>query len=49
MWRVFNMGLGFAAVVAPESSEVGLKALERGGMPGFVAGRVIDGEGVTLR
>ena len=49
MWRVFNMGLGFAAVVAPESSDVALKALERGGMPGFVVGEVIDGDGVTLR
>jgi phosphoribosylformylglycinamidine cyclo-ligase len=49
MWRVFNMGLGFACVVAAESIEVALKALERGGTPGFVAGRVIEGEGVTLR
>jgi phosphoribosylformylglycinamidine cyclo-ligase len=49
MWRVFNMGMGFACVVAPESSEVALRALERGGTPGFVAGRVIDGDGVTLR
>jgi phosphoribosylformylglycinamidine cyclo-ligase len=49
MWRVFNMGLGFACVVAPASADVALRALERGGMPGFVAGRVVDGEGVTLR
>jgi phosphoribosylformylglycinamidine cyclo-ligase len=49
MWRVFNMGLGFACVVAPESADVALRALERGGMPGFVAGRVVEGEGVTLR
>jgi phosphoribosylformylglycinamidine cyclo-ligase len=49
MWRVFNMGLGFASVVAPESTDVALKALDRGGTPGFVAGRVIEGDGVTLR
>jgi phosphoribosylformylglycinamidine cyclo-ligase len=49
MWHVFNMGLGFACVVGSESSEVALKALERGGTPGFVAGRVVEGEGVTLR
>ena len=49
MWRVFNMGLGFAAVVAAESADVALKALERGGTPGFVAGRVVEGDGVTLR
>jgi len=49
MWQVFNMGLGFACVVVSESAEVALKALERGGAPGFVAGRVVEGEGVTLR
>ena len=49
MWRVFNMGLGFARVVAAESTDVALKALERGGTPGFVAGRVVEGDGVTLR
>ncbi len=49
MWRVFNMGLGFACVVVPESTDVALKAVARGGTPGFVAGRVVQGEGVTLR
>ena len=49
MWQVFNMGLGFACVVVSESAEIALRALERGGTPGFVAGRVIEGEGVTLR
>ena len=49
MWQVFNMGLGFACVVVSESAEVALRALERGGTPGFVAGRVTEGEGVTLR
>jgi phosphoribosylformylglycinamidine cyclo-ligase len=49
MWRVFNMGLGFACVVAPQSAEVALKAVERGGTPGFLVGRVVEGDGVTLR
>jgi phosphoribosylformylglycinamidine cyclo-ligase len=49
MWRVFNMGLGFAAVVAAESADVALTALKRGGTPGFAAGRVVEGDGVTLR
>ena len=49
MWRVFNIGLGFACVVASDSTPVALEALERGGTPGFVAGRVVEGEGVTLR
>jgi phosphoribosylformylglycinamidine cyclo-ligase len=49
MWRVFNMGLGFACVLASESTDVALRALERGGTTGFVAGKVVEGEGVTLR
>ncbi|HYX83648.1 MAG TPA: phosphoribosylformylglycinamidine cyclo-ligase [Gaiellales bacterium] len=50
MRRVFNLGLGFACVVATESSDVATAALQRGGLAGaFVAGRVVEGEGVTLR
>jgi phosphoribosylformylglycinamidine cyclo-ligase len=46
--RVFNLGLGYAAVVAEESASVALAALERGGCPGFLAGRVVDGAGVRF-
>ena len=49
MWRVFNMGLGFACVVEAGSTDVALTALGRGGTPGFVAGKVVEGDGVTLR
>jgi phosphoribosylformylglycinamidine cyclo-ligase len=47
--RVFNLGLGFAAVVASDSAPVALAALERGGCPGFVAGAVVEGAGVRFR
>ena len=47
--RVFNLGMGYAAVVAEESAPVALAALERGGCPGFVAGSVVQGAGVRFR
>jgi phosphoribosylformylglycinamidine cyclo-ligase len=47
--RVFNLGLGYAAVVSAESVPVALSALERGGCPGFVAGTVVAGAGVRFR
>jgi phosphoribosylformylglycinamidine cyclo-ligase len=47
--RVFNVGLGFAAVVEPDSAPAALAALERGGCPGFVAGSVAEGAGVRFR
>jgi phosphoribosylformylglycinamidine cyclo-ligase len=46
--RVFNLGMGFAAVVEPDSAPAALAALERGGCPGFVAGKVGEGAGVRL-
>jgi phosphoribosylformylglycinamidine cyclo-ligase len=47
--RVFNLGLGFAAVVEAESAQTALAALERGGCPGFLAGTVVEGAGVRFR
>ncbi len=47
--RVFNLGLGYAAVVEQGSVAVALAALERGGCPGFVAGTVVEGAGVRFR
>ena len=47
--RVFNLGLGFAAVVAPDAAATALAALERGGCPGFAAGSVVEGAGVRFR
>ena len=47
--RVFNLGLGYAAVVEADSAPVALSALERGGCPGFLAGTVVEGTGVRFR
>jgi len=47
--RVFNLGLGYAAVVEPDSAPAALTALERGGCPGFLAGTVVEGTGVRFR
>ncbi len=47
--HVFNLGLGYAAVVEPDSVAVALAALERGGCTGFVAGSVVEGAGVRFR
>ncbi|MGN6379827.1 MAG: phosphoribosylformylglycinamidine cyclo-ligase [Gaiellales bacterium] len=48
MRRVFNLGLGYTVVVAPDDAPAALRALERGGCAGFDAGRVTAGEGVEL-
>jgi len=47
--RVFNLGLGYAAVVEADSAPAALSALERGGCPGFFAGTVVEGTGVRFR
>ena len=49
MRRVFNLGLGYAAVVAEGDTGAALRALETAGERAWVAGRVVEGEGVTLR
>jgi phosphoribosylformylglycinamidine cyclo-ligase len=49
MRRVFNLGIGLAAIVAPDDTGAALGALERGGCPGWVCGEVTDGGEVELR
>ncbi|HVG89252.1 MAG TPA: phosphoribosylformylglycinamidine cyclo-ligase [Gaiellales bacterium] len=49
MRRVFNLGVGFACVVGEDDVELALRTLESAGQPAWVAGRVVKGEGVTLR
>ena len=51
MRSVFNLGVGFAAVVEQESVDTALTALERGGCPGWVAGDGdrLGGGGADLR
>ena len=49
MRRVFNLGIGFAAVVSPDDTKAALGAVERGGCPGWLCGEVTTGGGVELR
>jgi len=46
MLRVFNMGVGMIAMVAPEDVDGVLEGLSRGEAPGWVMGEVEVGEGV---
>ena len=46
MWRAFNMGLGFVAVVAPDGSDAVLQALHAQGEEAMVVGRVTEMPGV---
>jgi phosphoribosylformylglycinamidine cyclo-ligase len=45
MWEVFNMGFGFAAIVAPEDAEAAVALLERHHPGTAVVGRLTDSEG----
>lgn len=47
MERVFNMGVGMAAIVARPDAERALALLARRGVPAWVAGEVTAGTGST--
>lgn len=47
MWKVFNMGVGFILVVAPEQASEALELLETMGEKPFVIGNLEEGEGVV--
>jgi phosphoribosylformylglycinamidine cyclo-ligase len=49
MRRVFNLGMGYAAVVSADDAELSLATLERAGEQAWIAGRVAEGEGVRFR
>jgi phosphoribosylformylglycinamidine cyclo-ligase len=49
MRRVFNLGLGYAAVVAEDATDLALATLEKAGERPWVAGRVVEGDGVRFR
>ncbi|HEU0193520.1 MAG TPA: phosphoribosylformylglycinamidine cyclo-ligase, partial [Gaiellales bacterium] len=49
MRRVFNLGIGFAAIVSPDDTGAALRALERGGCPGWICGEVTGSGEVELR
>ena len=45
MERVFNMGVGMTAVVAPDDTSAALDLLAARGVPAWVLGEVIPGSG----
>ncbi|OGU04213.1 MAG: phosphoribosylformylglycinamidine cyclo-ligase [Gemmatimonadetes bacterium RBG_16_66_8] len=49
MYRVFNMGLGMIAIVAPSSEGRVREAAVRSGVDTWMVGEVVAGEGVLLR
>ncbi|MBT9151578.1 MAG: Phosphoribosylformylglycinamidine cyclo-ligase [candidate division WS2 bacterium] len=49
MYRVFNMGIGFVVVVAPENAEKAVGILHEIREKVFVLGRVISGKGVDIK
>jgi phosphoribosylformylglycinamidine cyclo-ligase len=48
MRRVFNLGVGFCAVVSPEEAEKGLEALRRAGCDAWKIGKAVEGGGVEF-
>ena len=50
MFRTFNMGVGFTAVVAEEDVEATLRAFDTSELTAVVIGRVVEGDrGVEIR
>jgi phosphoribosylformylglycinamidine cyclo-ligase len=50
MFRTFNMGIGFACVVAEDDVDAALKAYESSDIEAFVIGHVAEGDrGVEIR
>jgi phosphoribosylformylglycinamidine cyclo-ligase len=48
MCRVFNLGVGFCAVVAPEDVKPGLEAMREAGCDAWRIGEVVEGGGVSF-
>jgi phosphoribosylaminoimidazole (AIR) synthetase len=49
MYRAFNMGVGFAAVVAPDAADDARRRLEAFGLPVYVLGRATEDAERTIR
>lgn len=48
MWRTFNLGVGMAAVVAPDEVDEAVRILTSRGVPAWVMGAVRAGPGVEI-
>lgn len=49
MFNIFNMGIGMVLAVSPEDVEKTLEVLRREGEKPEIIGRVIEGQGVTIK
>ena len=47
MYRVFNMGVGFVAIVRTEDESASLEAIRSAGYDAYVVGAVVEGEGAV--
>ncbi|MFI6537699.1 phosphoribosylformylglycinamidine cyclo-ligase [Nonomuraea sp. NPDC050547] len=47
MDRTFNLGVGMAAIVAPEAADAALRLLESRGLPAWVLGEIVPGTGAA--
>ncbi|GAA1744805.1 phosphoribosylformylglycinamidine cyclo-ligase [Nonomuraea bangladeshensis] len=45
MDRTFNLGVGMAAVVAPDAADAALRLLAERGLPAWVLGEIVEGSG----
>ena len=44
MFNTFNMGVGMAVIVSPETADAALSALKAGGIDAYVCGEIVAGE-----
>ena len=49
MRRVFNLGVGYIAVVPADAAELAVRVLTEAGQTAWVAGELVEGDGVVLR
>ncbi|MFI6393457.1 phosphoribosylformylglycinamidine cyclo-ligase [Nonomuraea sp. NPDC050540] len=47
MDRTFNLGVGMAAIVAPEAADAALRLLESRGLPAWILGEIVPGTGAA--
>ena len=48
MYRAFNMGVGMAAVVAPDDADAAVRDLRAAGEQAWIAGEIVPGDGTVL-
>ncbi|WP_337760760.1 AIR synthase-related protein [Dysosmobacter sp.] len=44
MFNTFNMGVGMAVIVSPETADAALSALKAEGIDAYVCGEIVAGE-----